>query len=763
MSSTPTEPRRSSVLRPLWAGIALLVVAYLMWLIWIPSAQPWRDLLLYTVLLLACTVAVLLRARSEPVDRRAWTLMGLGMLIWTASDALYTYQAQQGGVNFPSAADYGYLAFFPFAYLAVGMLVVRHVARSAVGVWLDGFLVALAAGSFLWLMIPSLSDAMGGDGFSTFMQFATPASDLLLFSGLVGVVGLLGRRAAPMWWALVGAAAFLWAADSLWLLGLSRESYHVGIPLDIGWIVAFLLFAAAAWLPIPDRAPVPDRPWAPMAVIAGGASFLLLLYATVNRVPFGSVLLAAGAVVIGVIRGAQTLRAASAYQQAKRQAERDELTGLANRRRLTTVLGQVDRMPAGALLLIDIDRFKWVNDSLGHAAGDEVLQQLAPRLATQVGPDDLVVRLGGDEFAVFLAGITDPEAAYVAAESVRTRSAGPMQVSGVELEMDLSVGIAISPRDARNLSDLLKAADGAMYRAKRSRVGSAVYEAADGDDDEGRLFYLQELRHALAEDQLTCVYQPKLDLHTGTVVGVEALLRWQHPQRGEIPPGQFLPYAEHTAVIRPLTTRALDVALAQEAAWQADGLNVTMSVNLSATNLMDPRLQTTVMERLTKHGVPAGRLMLEVTESVFVEDPARATKVIAALTGLGVRLSVDDYGTGFSSLGQIQNVATEELKLDSSFIIGVAHRRDLQAIVSATVLLAHGLGLTLVAEGVENADDLAVITRLGVDQAQGFHICPPLSPVDAKRWLTSHVTLPAQRQPERAARQGSAPDDPFML
>ena len=760
MDGTRTGPTGSAAVRPLWGLIALLLVGYLGWLVWAPTSQPWRDLVLYTVILLACTVAVLLRARAESVDRRAWLLLGLGMLVWTASDALYTVQAQRGDASFPSVADWGYLMFFPFAYLAVGLLVVRHVARSAIGVWLDGILVALAAGSFLWLMVPELSSAMGTDGFSVFMQFATPASDLLLLSGLIGVVGLLGRQAAPMWWALVGAASFLWATDSIWLLGISQDAYHVGIPLDIGWIVAFLLFATAAWLPAPVRAVVPDRTWAPMAAIAGGASFLLLLFATQNRVPFGSVLLAAGAVVIGVVRGAQTMRAASAYQQARRQAERDELTGLANRRRLTTFLGDSERMPAGALLLIDIDRFKWVNDSMGHAAGDQVLLQLAPRLASQVGSDDLVVRLGGDEFAVFLAGVTDPDAAYVAAELLRTRAGRPMNVSGIELEMDLSIGIALTPRDAGSLSELLKAADGAMYRAKRSRMGSAVYEADDGPDDQGQLFYLQELRHALVDGQLTCVYQPKLDLRTGSVVGVEALMRWQHPERGEIPPGQFLPYAEHTAVIRPLTTRALDVALAQAAAWQRDGLSLTMSVNLSATNLMDPRLQATVMERLTKHGVPAGRLMLEVTESVFVEDPVRAERVIAALTDLGVRLSVDDYGTGFSSLGQIQHVATEELKLDSSFVIGVAQRRDLQAIVSATVLLAHGLGLTLVAEGVETQDDLDTVTRLGVDQAQGFHICPPLSPLDAERWLRSHVTLPSQRQAEQPARRGG-PDGPF--
>ena len=453
------------------------------------------------------------------------------------------------------------------------------------------------------------------------------------------------------------------------------------------------------------------------------------------------------------------MKAASAYQQARRQAERDELTGLANRRRLTQVLGGDDQMPAGALLLIDIDGFKWINDSLGHAAGDQALIELAPRLKSAAGEDDLVVRLGGDEFAVFLRGVDDPAAAYVAAELLRNRAGRPMHLSGIDIEVDLSIGVALAPRDANTLSDLLRAADAAMYRAKRSRMGSAVHESGDEVGDGSHLLLLQELRHAVTDGQLNCVYQPKLDLRSGQVVGVEALLRWQHPQRGEISPGRFLPFAEHTAVIRPLTTRALDVALGQAAEWQRSGLNLTMSVNLSATNLLDPRLQATVMERLTKHGVPAGRLMLEVTESVFVEDPVRAERVIAALTDLGVRLSVDDYGTGFSSLGQIQHVATEELKLDSSFVIGVAHRRDLQSIVAATVLLAHGLGLTLVAEGVETQDDLDALVRLGVDQAQGFHICPPLSPVDAERWLRRQLRVPGQRRSDRPVVHGGADCD----
>ncbi len=759
MTGTQQSQARTAAVRWVWLLTGVLGAVYALWLGIVSDATVWRDLVLYTAILLCCAVLVLLRARSGVGDGRPWALLGVGIVVWTAADALYTALADSDQVLFPSLPDWGYLAFFPFACAAIGLLVVRHISRSAMGVWLDGVLVALAAGAFLWLLVPELSAGLAEDGLTVFMQFATPASDLLLLSGLIGVVSLLGRRTQPMWWALLGGAAFLWATDSLWLVGITHNQYQVGAALDLGWLIAFVLFAAAAWLPVQGRVEVEDRSWAPIAAVAGGASFVLLLYATRTDLPLGTVVLAAGAVVIGVWRGAQTMKAASEYQQAKRQANRDELTGLANRRRLTALLGQ-GPVPAGALLLIDIDGFKWINDSLGHAAGDKVLVELAPRLLAQAGPDDLVVRLGGDEFAVFLVGVTDPEAAFVAAELLRSRAGLPMTVSDIELQIDLSVGVALAPEHARTLSELLHASDSAMYRAKRSRTGSAIYEPDQDTDHKDPLMYLQQLRQAISNGQLTCVYQPKMDLRTEAIVGVEALMRWQHPTRGEILPGQFLPYAEHTAVIRPLTTRALDIALAQAAAWQRRGLTLTMSVNLSATNLMDPRLQATVMERLTKHGVPAGRLMLEVTESVFVEDPERAAHVIAALTDLGVRLSVDDYGTGFSSLGQIRNVATEELKLDASFVIGVAQRRDLQSIVAATVLLSHGLGLTLVAEGVECQADLDALVRLGVDQAQGFHICPPLSAVDAERWLRQRIAVPGQRQSAATTGQGEANGSP---
>ena len=270
MDSTRTSPAGAASVRPLWVLICVLLVGYAAWLVWVPSAQPWRDLFLYTTILLACSLAVLLRARSEPVDRAPWLILGVGLLIWAASDALYTANVQAGEATFPSLPDWGYLAFFPFAYVAVGLLVVRHVARSAIGVWLDGILVALTVGAFLSLMIPQLSAVVEGDPVSVFMQFATPASDLLLLSGLIGVVGLLGRQTAPMWWALVGAAALLWATDSLWLLGVANDQYHVGVPLDLGWLFAFVLFAAAAWLPVPSRTVVEDRAWAPLAAVAGG-------------------------------------------------------------------------------------------------------------------------------------------------------------------------------------------------------------------------------------------------------------------------------------------------------------------------------------------------------------------------------------------------------------------------------------------------------------------------------------------------------------
>ena len=251
---------------------------------------------------------------------------------------------------------------------------------------------------------------------------------------------------------------------------------------------------------------------------------------------------------------------------------------------------------------------------------------------------------------------------------------------------------------------------------------------------------------ALDDDRLACVYQPKIDLRSGQVVGVEALLRWHHPELGDVPPAWFLPLVERTALIRPLTLHVLDLALAQSARWRCGGRDWTVSVNLSATNLLDPSLPQEMARLLARHAVPPDRLMVEVTESVFVGDAERAAQVIGDLTRLGVRLSVDDYGTGFSALHRVRTVATEELKLDSSFIHGAAHRPDLQTIVRATALLAHGLDLVLVAEGIENEEDLAVVTELGCDLGQGFHLCPPLPAAELDQWLSRRAPVPPQRQ-----------------
>ncbi|MFN8126425.1 MAG: EAL domain-containing protein [Candidatus Nanopelagicales bacterium] len=734
------------MVRRLWLAVAVAAVGYVAWLIAAPGpGVAGRDLILYTLLLAGFATLVLLRGLTRTQDRGAWLLLSAGMVIWTWSDAWYTAVVIPSHQEFPTVADWGYLVFFPFAYVAVGLLVVGRVGSKAIGVWLDGLLVALAAGAFLSLMAPAISAGLGSESWVTFMAFATPVSDLLLVSGLAGIVGLLGRRTGSMWWALLVASGVLWATDSMWLLGIMSSEYHVGSLLDMGWLLAFAIFAAAAWCPVGSPVLVEEHAWSAVSVVAGAASFCLLIYGTQSHLPIVTVCLAAGAVVIGVWRGGQMLKDASAYHQAKLQANRDELTGVANRRSLTSRLGS-GNLPSGALLLLDIDGFKQVNDSLGHAAGDHVLQEMARRLSDAVGPDVLVARLGGDEFAVFLRGTSDPSSAVGAAERLRIALAPPLPVNGLELRADVSIGVALAPEHGTTLDELLRAADSAMYHAKRSRSGTCLYEPEWDEADSDHLMCLQELRVALTEDRLACVYQPKLDLRSGEVVGVEALLRWHHPERGVLPPGWFLPLVERTALIRPLTLRVLDIALAQAAAWRAAGLDWTVSVNLSAMNLLDPGLAVTVGSLLGRHRVPADRLMLEVTEKVFVGDSDRARRVIGELTAMGVRLSVDDYGTGFSALNQIRMVATEELKLDTSFVCGVARRDDLASIVEATALLAHGLGLVLVAEGIEDQADLEAVTRLGCDLGQGFHICPPLPAADVEQWFRARVaTVPVPR------------------
>ncbi|WP_327032831.1 bifunctional diguanylate cyclase/phosphodiesterase [Micromonospora ureilytica] len=420
------------------------------------------------------------------------------------------------------------------------------------------------------------------------------------------------------------------------------------------------------------------------------------------------------------------------------EAVHDPLTGLANRAAMLSKgdqsLRQLSHDHPVALLLLDINQFKEVNDTLGHAAGDQLLRLTANRLNALVRAGDLLGRLGGDEFALLLTAVPvlGDRAAPMAhalrqAREIAERLAAPTEVAGVRMSIEVSVGVVVAAAGTADLTELLRRADIAMYQAKEGGGNVAAYDAARDAASTDQLALLAELREALkVDDQLVLALQPAVDLATGAPTGVEALIRWQHPRRGWLNPADFIRPVENSEQLGTFTRYVLDKALGVAASWAREGLDVPISVNLSARSLLDPRLPVEIADALRRHQVPPHRLVLEITETVVMSELEVIDEVLATLRSMGVQLAVDDFGTGFSSLTFLTRIAVDELKVDRSFVIRMADSPEAAAIVRTTVGLAHELGLRVVAEGVETAEQRMALAELGCTSAQGYHFFKPM-------------------------------------
>jgi diguanylate cyclase (GGDEF)-like protein len=417
----------------------------------------------------------------------------------------------------------------------------------------------------------------------------------------------------------------------------------------------------------------------------------------------------------------------------------DPLTGLPNRALLADRCGQVLRADARAgtsagLLLLGLDRFKEINGTLGHHYGDELLTQVGARLAGVVRGVDTVARAGGDEFAVLLPDVGTLANARTVAAKLRAALETPFNVEGVDLDVEASVGVVLAGRHGRDAATLLQRADVAMHVAKTQNLGVSTYDPAIDGYSPAKLALLGELRRALDRGELALYYQPQVNINTGDVVGVEALVRWQHPDRGLVFPDEFIPLAEHTGLIGPLTRHVLDIALAQARTWSDAGRALTVSVNLAARNLLDEGLPDQVAELLVAHGVAPELLELEVTETAIMTDPVQAQQVLEQLATMGTRISIDDFGVGYTSLGQLKNLPVSEIKIDQSFVMTMIEDPSNALIVRSVVDLGHNLGFKLVAEGVETAQILTALAGLRCDVAQGYHFSRPITAAAFDTW-----------------------------
>ena len=467
-----------------------------------------------------------------------------------------------------------------------------------------------------------------------------------------------------------------------------------------------------------------------------------------------------------------------------RQAFQDPLTGLPNRTalaqrgRATLDACRIAREPA-SVLLIDLDRFKEVNDTLGHAAGDALLCQVADRLRQQIRPEDLLARLGGDEFALVLPGRSTMEARGVARQ-IRSALYGVFGVDGVRVDADASTGVSgvradgslVGDRAGQPpqlteegvLSELLRRADVAMYVAKHGGSAVAVYTREEDANDRSRLALVADLRRQLSESSMELFHQPKLDLRTGTIAGVEGLVRWKHRERGLLLPVDFIAAAETSGLIEPLTVQVIELALAQVVRWKQVGLHVPVAVNISPSCLgMD--LPSIVRESLETYGVDASMLRMEITEDTLMADPDHAVNTLRQLRDLGIALSIDDFGSGYAGLSYLRRLPVDELKLDRQFTVCL-DQHDVPAedpdvlIVRSTVELGRSLGLTVVAEGVETPQALEALAMMGCDQVQGYLVARPMPADLATRWLLAHqhepaVSLPQPRRPGLVGRRGA--------
>jgi diguanylate cyclase (GGDEF)-like protein/PAS domain S-box-containing protein len=425
----------------------------------------------------------------------------------------------------------------------------------------------------------------------------------------------------------------------------------------------------------------------------------------------------------------------------RHQALYDGLTGLPNRLlfhdRVAHAIAATRRENQElAILMLDLDRFKEINDTLGHPAGDEVLREVARRLTNVTRGGDSIARLAGDEFSILLPKASQADAAMVVSRVSRCLEE-PIVVHDVPLRVDASIGMATFPRDGGDADLLIQHADVAMYAAKAANGGFATYKSSSDRHTPDRLALIGELRGALEREELVLYYQPQLALSTGGIIAVEALIRWQHPQRGLIPPDEFIPLVQETSLIKPLTHYVLDRALRQCRRWIDGGRPMRMAVNLAMRNLIDADLPADVADLLNLNRVAADLLVLEITESAVIADPMRTEAVLARLADMGVRLSVDDFGTGYSSLTYLTRLPVDEIKIDRSFVTNMNGSPDKEVVVRSTIDLARNLGKQVVAEGVETAEVLQRLGGLGCDLAQGYFVSRPLPVEELDAWLAT--------------------------
>ena len=748
---------RAQLIWTVYGSLGVVLVAYIVSLIirgpthFSQLVDGWMVVAFELTAASLCITCGLIRQR----DRTMPLVLGVALLSWTVGDLLLNFESLGGTIpSIPSPADAFYLAFYPLAYVGLVITVRREVRRMFPATWLDGAVAGLGAAAVCaCFAFDSILHQVGGSPMGVATNLAFPIGDLLLLALVFGGSATFLGWPSPQWLLLGFSCAIVAVGDTFNLLQTSGSTSALGTVLNgVAWPTAILLISASMWL-----RPSPTTLWAvprtPGFLLPGlGAVSALGILFVGTREQLGGIPLALAAatlITVGLRLTMSVRRLRALTDERQHQSVTDDLTELGNRRQLFSLFDAyfADRASTGALeqqlafLFVDLDHFKEINDSFGHSAGDLLLRQLGPRLREALRSSDALVRLGGDEFGVVILN-GEPDYAATVARRLLARLEEPFRLdNAVSVRISASIGIARAPSDASDGAGLLRCADLAMYRAKLRESNFEFYRK-DIDDDGNRLQLVEELTHAVESGNFVLHYQPQLDLRTGEISSVEALIRWPHPRLGLVPPLDFLPLAEGAGLMNSLTEVVLDQALAQCAVWRLGGRTLGVSVNVSVSNLLHPEFVDMVHGRLSHHRVPASTLTLEITETSLIRDFAACQAVIATLRDLGIAVSIDDFGAGFTSLAYLGDLAASELKLDITFITRLTSQRaqDL-ALVRATIQLAHTLGLRVVAEGIEDGVTLDLLTGVGCDLAQGYFIGRPI-PADQ---LATAVALDGHR------------------
>jgi diguanylate cyclase (GGDEF)-like protein len=681
----------------------------------------------------------LARIRPSSPDRLAWRVVAVGLTSFGLSNVYYLWFMRTMD-PLPVLTLCHALWWTYYLCVAVALLLLmRSRDRLPLSLGLDGAVVGLGAATVAaTVVVPELAAVMGGSVAQAVVTLVYPVSDLLLLALVVAAMSLFRwRPPASLWW-LAGGVVLFGFVDCTYVIQSARGTYQNGGFVDAAWMVAVTAVALApGWHQRPEVARVPAT-WLPLAapLLAAAATIGVLVAANYTPVTPAAIYLAVATLVAALARLAlaffETRRAGEHVQLA----QTDELTLLLNRRgfyeRAAAILAGKPSgdpgQPTCALLLLDLDHFKDVNDSLGHAVGDDLLRIVAARLSAPLREEDVLVRLGGDEFAVLLPHVGVDHAVRAAAALINTVE-DAVELDGLYVQTGASIGIALSPDHGRDIGALLRHADIAMYRAKRTQARYQLF-TPDGcgyENTRDGMELLGQLRQAIDNDGLTVHYQPKIDLRTGEIIGMEALVRWLHPDRGLLYPEQFLPLVRQNALMRAMTELVVERALEDAAGWHARGYPIPVAVNLFPPSLADLDLPARLDRALDRHGLTSAALTVEITEDFVLGNFDRARVVLDGLRNLGIRIAIDDFGSGYSSLYYLRELPIDEVKLDRSFIGPITEEPRAAAIVRSVIDLSHILGLTAVAEGVENAATAATLTGYGCDVAQGHYYSPPMT------------------------------------